>query len=47
MVLPTLLCCHLFVWTFLWNTGLLVLRLLLSPLRGAAACSLLAAYVVP
>ena len=47
MVLPTLVNCHLFLWSFVGNTALLALWLLCAPMRGASAWVLLAAYVVP
>ena len=47
MVLPTLVHCHLVLWSFLWNSAVLALWLLCSPMRGANTCILLAAYVVP
>ena len=47
MVVPTLINCQIFLWSCLWNTALLALWLLCSPIRGAAACILLAAYILP
>ena len=49
LLLPTLVNCHLFLWSFLWNSAVLALALLLlcSPMCGAKTCILLAAYVVP